>query len=218
MNFALQARGEIALYRALQDIDSCSAWNHYRQALEFAAKAYDMGQAHSPLLQGEIGFSKNLVHEARLTREKNDPLKSDFATWLQPLIAAIPECNLNALASYFDEMSLDDWCNAGDRASAIDSAFKYQGVRHAAQLAFGPLWSQTEEAVRQNALKFCNEAKGRAELDDVCKFIRRYLDIGVHAAIFATGERALGKSGSASYWLSYVFGIQDESMVEGNHP
>lgn len=66
MNYALQARVEIALHRLLLDLGSLQAWHHYELAIEAAAMAHDVGQADSPLLAGE----DYLVTAGRLARDR----------------------------------------------------------------------------------------------------------------------------------------------------
>lgn len=203
-NFALVARTEIALSRVLEPINFLAAYEHRQRALEAAATAYDLGQSESPLLINEPG----LVQQGRLERERANPLRTDFQSLVQPLIAVVPDADLISLAARFDQMSLDDWCSAGDRATIIASAFASGQLNADARRMFGEaFWNELHAAAALHMSSFCTQANGRAELDVVASWKRRYLDDGVFAAIFAIGERALGERGPKTYWQSYVFGV-----------
>lgn len=206
MNYALEARTQIALYRVLLPLNPTRALAHHDRALEAAASAYDSGQHSSPLLAEEHG----LVLEGRWMRERSSPdglLKTKFTQWLEPLIELAPDLHLQSLAMHFDSMSLADWCNAGDRATVIDSAFQLplSQMSVTASRIFADVWSDVMIHVRTNVGAFCEAAKCRAELERVCPYVRRYLADGAKTALWAIGERISGIAGHDSYWQSYVF-------------
>lgn len=212
-NYALLARTELALSRVLEPINFLSSYKHHERALAAAASAYDAGQADSPLLVEE----RDLIIRGRLARERADPLRTDFVTLVQPLVSVAPDADLLALAEHFDQMSLDDWCRAGDRATVVASSFESGYLNADAEKRFGAtLWKELHAAARHHMSIFCSKANGTAELECVSEWTRGYLDDGVFAAIFAFGERALGERGPKTYWQSYVFGVDDAAPESGH--
>jgi len=140
-------------------------------------------------------------------------LKTNFALWLRPLIEVAPQHDLSSLAKHFDQMSFDDWCHAGDRASVIDSAFECGPINTGMERAFGTLWRELQVQVHRDGLEFCAAAAGRAELAQVSVYVRGYLRHGVGAALFAIGELALKGCASNGYWQSYVFELDDRVVA-----
>lgn len=157
ISFALEARVHLALYRVLQPINWSKAYEHEHLARDFALKAFFAGQANSPLLLDE----SSLVKSARIHWDSANPVRSDYASWIAPLIAAFPDIGLQRLAQRLDSMEVEQWHKIGDRATCIDAGFHLNAVSEEARHFIGAPWQDALKAVWQGARDMGLLAEGR---------------------------------------------------------
>lgn len=185
MNYALQARVEIALHRLLLDLNPSQAWLHYEQALEAAAMAHDAGQAESPFLVNEAG----LVMSGRYARDAKSPLNSKFADWLAPLHEALPSAGIGSWAEGVDKLSLYQLVEVGHDAADFTASMRYQDLHQAASLALGDVWVDSAKSLLARAREFSEAACARTVVERAfCGW--RIRNIG-YAAAGAVAERVL---------------------------
>lgn len=212
MNYALQARVEIALHRLLLDLDSLQAWHHYELAIEAAAMAHDVGQADSPLLANE----DYLVMAGRLAREAKDPLESKFADWLAPLHDAVPSARIGPWAEGLDKLTLDQLIEVGHDAADFTSSMRYQDLYEAASLALGGVWDDSAKSVLKRAREFSEAACLRIVVEQAyCGW--RIRNIG-YAVVGAVAERVLANSRTGrippgSMWFGDIFSQRSNGAI-----
>ncbi len=204
MNYALEARVEIAMYRLRLDLNPLGAWQNYERALEAASKAYDAGQADSAFLASEA----DLVKAGRLARESKCPLRSQFADWLAPLHEAVPSAGIGPWAEGVDKLSLYQLVEIGHDAADFTAAMRYQDLDQAASLALGDVWSESAKAVLARASEFSEAACNRTVVEQAfCGW--RITNIG-YAVMGAVAERVLagtraGRMPPGSMWFGGIF-------------
>ncbi|MGY8573499.1 hypothetical protein L0959_19470 [Paracidovorax citrulli] len=185
VNYALEARTQLALYRVVRPLNQLKAMEHYSAAMSFAFKAYSHGQSRSVYLVDDLW----LLDHARWDWEFNNPLRTNFVGWMAEVIENFPGIGLNAQLSRYDQLTPVEWFYVGDRASCVDGAHHLNMAYQSAQKRLGKLWCDAVVEVTKHADEFCEKAAARQEMKGILRI--DYVNLGILTALAGCAEKNL---------------------------